>query len=569
MAIQNRRGAYANFDPQKMKPGEFAIVQSGDPSIPDGKAVYIATAAGQVKRLASADEMTDYNSEIQIALDNAIDTIEELVENQLDTTLTQSGKPADAKAVGDAIVTATTTDATLMQAGKAADAAAVGDGLDYLQSSLNNILNDVFFKKEKLITASTTAANSNTALINNNDGTYTVGTTDYGNTTFGRGRLPLDAGDYVLFGVPNGIAYLSPEGGVRESYNNRVFENTENYPKIIHLDEPALLWVCFRSPSRPTESYVVVPSLHHLQPKVESSLSIKGVLDNNTDLNTVVTSGIYLISSDRTYINAPINSGFFIVFKIGTAVQQLCTEYGPSALDAGSFFKRDGGSTEVTTSWKKYGRLTDHSIAFFGDSIMWGRDGSASASTRVTWQIPTIVAKTLGYSCANYGVSGQGYLPTVGSPQSAFDNISTKNLSNFGALVMCYGVNDGFHVLGTWDSTDESTIMGQFNKIINHIYTQNPTMRVIVVAPFNGTNIGSYPDYWYGDRDNPPYVSRKVLSDTLKKACDYYWIPYIEQYDSPMNPKTITEYLPDGVHPNEAGYKAIGGWLANKIRGLI
>lgn len=59
MAIQNRRGAYANFDPTKLKPGEFAIVQSGDPNSSNGKAVYICTATGTVLRLVSELELSD------------------------------------------------------------------------------------------------------------------------------------------------------------------------------------------------------------------------------------------------------------------------------------------------------------------------------------------------------------------------------------------------------------------------------------------------------------------------------------------------------------------------------
>lgn len=59
MAIQNRRGAYTNFDPTKMKPGEFAIVQSGDPNSTDGRAVYICTTTGVVRRLVSELEVDD------------------------------------------------------------------------------------------------------------------------------------------------------------------------------------------------------------------------------------------------------------------------------------------------------------------------------------------------------------------------------------------------------------------------------------------------------------------------------------------------------------------------------
>lgn len=52
-----RRGAYADFDPTKMLPGEWAVVLSGDDTT-DGYAVYICYAAGTVKRLVSEDEIS-------------------------------------------------------------------------------------------------------------------------------------------------------------------------------------------------------------------------------------------------------------------------------------------------------------------------------------------------------------------------------------------------------------------------------------------------------------------------------------------------------------------------------
>ena len=434
--------------------------------------------------------------------------------------------------------------------------------------SLKEDLNENVFDKQLLLNPSTLSANNNTALVNNNDGTYTIGTTDFGNSTFGS-KLTLEAGVYYLYGVPNGIAFVSPDGAASSSYNNRIAENSSNKLKKFVLEETQELWVCFRSPAQPAETYTITPGLYRKQAIEYDALKFMGVLANGTDLNTITERGIYFVSSDRTYTNAPLSSGFFIVLTTVTAVQQIFIQYGSALTYTGAVYKRDGGTSGVTTSWKRYGALNDHNIVFFGDSIMWGRDGSVSALTRSVWQIPHSVSWILGYRTVNYGVAGQAFLPTTDSPATAYDNIASKNLSAYDTLVMCYGIGDGFHILGEWDSTDETTVMGQFNKIINYIYTQNPTMRIIVIAPWNGRNIGTYPDYWYGDRDRSPYVSRKVLSDTLKRACDYYWIPYIEQYDGPITPNTITTLLPDGTHPNDDGYKMIGEWVAKKIGGLL
>lgn len=59
MAIQSRRGAYGDFDPNKMLPGEWASVLKDDPKAQDGKSVYMCFAAGDVKRMATYEDMKD------------------------------------------------------------------------------------------------------------------------------------------------------------------------------------------------------------------------------------------------------------------------------------------------------------------------------------------------------------------------------------------------------------------------------------------------------------------------------------------------------------------------------
>lgn len=114
--IQNRRGQYVDFDPSKLLPGEFAIVQTGDPNTADGKAIYICVTAGNVKQIATLDEL---QSEIETALQSAIpEVVEEATREaqdaanraeaaaqtlEIDTTLTETGQAAEAKATGDAI----------------------------------------------------------------------------------------------------------------------------------------------------------------------------------------------------------------------------------------------------------------------------------------------------------------------------------------------------------------------------------------------------------------------------------------------------------------------------------
>lgn len=68
MAIVIRRGAYADFVPSKLQPGEFADVQSGDPNTTDGKALYICLASGNVVRIASSSEIDAIMTDVDLHL---------------------------------------------------------------------------------------------------------------------------------------------------------------------------------------------------------------------------------------------------------------------------------------------------------------------------------------------------------------------------------------------------------------------------------------------------------------------------------------------------------------------
>ena len=76
MAIQMRRGAFSDFDTGKMRPGEFAVVLSGDSSTSTGKGVYICFTSGDVQRLPTYEEVA---SSIQQALSQSLAPLEERI----------------------------------------------------------------------------------------------------------------------------------------------------------------------------------------------------------------------------------------------------------------------------------------------------------------------------------------------------------------------------------------------------------------------------------------------------------------------------------------------------------
>jgi hypothetical protein len=93
MAIQNRRGDYNNFDPTKQVAGEFAVVMTNDPNTDDGKAVYIAYGAGNVKRLATYQEVS--------GLVDSAEGYAESAETSAGTATTQASNASDSATLSE------------------------------------------------------------------------------------------------------------------------------------------------------------------------------------------------------------------------------------------------------------------------------------------------------------------------------------------------------------------------------------------------------------------------------------------------------------------------------------
>lgn len=78
MAVTMRKGAYEDLDPDKMLPAEWAIVLSGDPIVSDGKSAFICFAAGDVKRMATYEDMVqqfnDINDLLIVELTEGVNT---------------------------------------------------------------------------------------------------------------------------------------------------------------------------------------------------------------------------------------------------------------------------------------------------------------------------------------------------------------------------------------------------------------------------------------------------------------------------------------------------------------
>lgn len=95
MAIQTRRGSYNDFDPEKLLPGEWAAVTDGDPEGRDGTSIYMCFGPGQVKRMATYEDVIPKDEFVSEQINKWLDDHPEA------TTTVQDGSLQEVKFAAD------------------------------------------------------------------------------------------------------------------------------------------------------------------------------------------------------------------------------------------------------------------------------------------------------------------------------------------------------------------------------------------------------------------------------------------------------------------------------------
>ena len=135
--------------------------------------------------------------------------------------------------------------------------------LSELKSDLTNldrsVTNDIGISLENVFSVETILQNNNTAITNNNDGTYTVGTTDFGLTAFGQITV-VKAGTYILYGVEKGHSFLS----AKTSTATQLYVNETGKDMEITLEKDMELIIGFQNKSseKPSSPFVIRPYLN-------------------------------------------------------------------------------------------------------------------------------------------------------------------------------------------------------------------------------------------------------------------------------------------------------------------
>ena len=201
-------------------------------------------------------------------------------------------------------------------------------------------------------------------------------------------------------------------------------------------------------------------------------------------------------------------------------------------------------------------------INFLGDSITQGVGVSDPVNV-----FPERIKAQYGLKKANnYGISGTRFArQNVPSAEPSFDKDFCSRVDGMDpdadAVVVFGGTNDFGHgdaPIGEPGDRDCSTFWGACHELMTRLVTRYPGKPVMICTPLHRLT-----------EDEPSVGNGLVLDDYIEIICtvaNYYGLPVLDlNAVSGLQPKVgvIQEkFVPDGLHPNDAGHEILARCMA-------
>lgn len=203
-------------------------------------------------------------------------------------------------------------------------------------------------------------------------------------------------------------------------------------------------------------------------------------------------------------------------------------------------------------------------INFLGDSITEGH-GTSGVDKRFT----NLIADRYGVIANNYGIGGTRIaIQKVPSNPPRHDLYFIGRVDEMEAdcdvVIVFGGTNDYGHgdaPFGSFTDRTEETFCGAVHVLCEKLINRYPESKIIFITPIHRADEeGTKIEHGGVIRNN---LKRYV--DAIKEITEYYSIPVLDLYATygiqPRVPVMREKYVPDGLHPNDAGHVI----LAEKI----
>ncbi|MBQ9563227.1 MAG: SGNH/GDSL hydrolase family protein [Lachnospiraceae bacterium] len=212
--------------------------------------------------------------------------------------------------------------------------------------------------------------------------------------------------------------------------------------------------------------------------------------------------------------------------------------------------------------------LKGKKIAFLGDSITEGH--GVEDLENLYWKQ---IGRWSGAECFGYGIGGTRLAPQRVPMNEKWDQQFITRVDDMipdaDIVVVFGGTNDFGHgdaPFGELYDNDPETFCGAVHELLTKLITRYPDAQLVVMTPLHRLEENDLVCQEFNFRrvaDLETYV------DAIIEIAAYYAVPVLDLYRvsglQPIVPVLQERYMPDGLHPNDAGQRKI----AEKLYGFL
>ncbi len=213
-------------------------------------------------------------------------------------------------------------------------------------------------------------------------------------------------------------------------------------------------------------------------------------------------------------------------------------------------------------------------VNFLGDSITEGHGSSGPEKNYVS-----LVKEMLNLGAANnYGIGGTRIAPRQKLTENArheqpFGTRVDAMDPNADVVVVFGGTNDFGHgdaPLGTFADTTDRTFYGAFKKLCVQLIEKYPGKPIVIITPLHRCS----EDNVLGDGHYkmPLGTPLSAFVQAEREVAAYYSLPVLDLWATsglqPCIPIIKEKFMPDGLHPNDAGYQILAEKIAAYLKTL-
>lgn len=237
--------------------------------------------------------------------------------------------------------------------------------------------------------------------------------------------------------------------------------------------------------------------------------------------------------------------------------------------------KKRGSYEETILQNKNNQEKIEDSVIDFSDKKIVCLGDSITAATNLEdledyqqYSYPAYLKELLGAgSVENLGIGGS----SIGRYwENAFVDRYKDIPQDADIILVMGGTNDGFCVsqeeFGTMEDRKERTFIGDLDELMRGLKEDYPEAKIIFVTPLPNV----LHDMLRKERDY--LLPQSMLANAMKTLGEEYEIPVIDLYGSNLldshDAAVIYNYMPDGVHCNQQGYKVLAREIAAELISL-